>query len=249
MSRARPSWLRHAGVAGSSVAGFPAVRGRDLVAGLAAQADRYTPMYALGEEASALDYMDGLPVVTASSGVSIRAKFVVVTGGIGTFMPRRLGPLDAFEGSGLAYFVPQPDDYRGKDVVVVGGGDSAFDWALTLAPLARSLTLMHRRDASAHTRHWPEEWQVHCIYEGDRKLYINPVECIDCGACEPVYPQSAIHVDWKAPADMNEFVGDNARFFTEALPGRPTPIGSPGGSGRIGRIGEDTATVRSWRGP
>jgi thioredoxin reductase (NADPH) len=128
------------------VAGFPAVRGRDLVAGLAAQAGRYTPTYALGEEASALDYVDGLPVITASSGMRIRAKFVVVTGGIGTFTPRRLGPLDAFEGGGLAYFVPQPDEYRGKDVVIVGGGDSAFDWALTLTPLARSVTLVHRRE-------------------------------------------------------------------------------------------------------
>jgi thioredoxin reductase (NADPH) len=128
------------------VAGFPAVRGRDLVAGLAAQAARYRPTYALGEEAGTLDYMDGLPVVTASSGLRIRAKFVVVTGGIGTFTPRRLGALARFEGSGLAYFVPQPDDYRDKDVVIVGGGDSAFDWALTLVPLARSVTLVHRRE-------------------------------------------------------------------------------------------------------
>jgi ferredoxin/flavodoxin---NADP+ reductase len=128
------------------VAGFPAVRGRDLVAGLAAQAARYRPTYALGEEASGLEYVDGLPVVTASSGLRVRAKFVIVTGGIGTFRPRRLAPLDGFEGRGLAYFVPQPEGYRDKDVVIVGGGDSAFDWALTLEPLARSVTLVHRRD-------------------------------------------------------------------------------------------------------
>jgi thioredoxin reductase len=128
------------------VAGFPAVRGRDLVAGLAAQAARYLPTYVLGESACALEYVNGLPVVTASSGFRIRAKFVVVTGGIGTFTPRRLGPLGGFEGAGLAYFVPQPDGYRGQDVLIVGGGDSAFDWALTLAPLARSVTLVHRRE-------------------------------------------------------------------------------------------------------
>jgi thioredoxin reductase (NADPH) len=128
------------------VAGFPAVRGRDLVAGLAAQAGRYKPTYALGEAASGLAYEGGLPVVTASSGLRIRAKFVVVTGGIGTFTPRRLGPLGGFEGNGLAYFVPEPEQYRGKDVVIVGGGDSAFDWVLTLAPVARSVTLVHRRE-------------------------------------------------------------------------------------------------------
>jgi thioredoxin reductase len=126
------------------VAGFPAVRGRDLVAGLAAQAERYQPAYVLGGEASALAYVDGVPVVTTSAGKRVRAGFVVVTGGIGTFTPRPLEALGHFEGNGLAYFVPRPDTHRGKDVVIVGGGDSAFDWALTLAPLARSVHLVHR---------------------------------------------------------------------------------------------------------
>jgi thioredoxin reductase (NADPH) len=76
----------------------------------------------------------------------LRAKFVVITGGIGTFTPRRLPALSEFEGRGVAYFVPRFDDYQDKDVVILGGGDSAFDWALTLAPLTRSLTLVHRRD-------------------------------------------------------------------------------------------------------
>jgi thioredoxin reductase (NADPH) len=128
------------------VAGFPAVRGRDLIAGLAAQADRYAPAYVLGQEARSLEYSAGKPVITTSEGSRLRAGFVVVTGGIGRFTPRRLPALADFEGRGLAYFVPQPEEYRDKDVVIVGGGDSAFDWALTLRPLARSVTLVHRRD-------------------------------------------------------------------------------------------------------
>lgn len=91
-----------------------------------------------------------------------------------------------------------------------------------------------------------DECPVDCIYEGDRKLYINPAECIDCGACEPVCPEGAIYVDWRAPADVAEFAADNARFFAEPLPGLPEPLGSPGGSGRVGRIGADTPMVRSW---
>jgi NAD-dependent dihydropyrimidine dehydrogenase PreA subunit len=91
-----------------------------------------------------------------------------------------------------------------------------------------------------------EECPVDCIYEGDRKLYINPTECIECGACEPVCPESAIVVDWKVPADAAEFVADNGRFFTDTLPGRPAPLGNPGGSGRIGRVGADTAVVQLW---
>jgi thioredoxin reductase len=128
------------------VAGFPAVRGRDLIAGLAEQAGRYGPRYLLGEEARSLAYDDGMPVVTTSAGLRVRARFVVVTGGIGTFTPRALPALAPFESRGLAYFVPRPEEYRDRDVVIVGGGDSAFDWALTLSPLARSVTVVHRRE-------------------------------------------------------------------------------------------------------
>jgi ferredoxin/flavodoxin---NADP+ reductase len=128
------------------IAGFAAVRGRDLITGLAEQAGRYGPRYLLGEEARSLAYDDGAPVVTTSSGLRVRARFVVVTGGIGTFTPRPLPALAPFENRGLAYFVPRPEEYRDRDVVIVGGGDSAFDWALTLSPLARSVCVVHRRE-------------------------------------------------------------------------------------------------------
>jgi NAD-dependent dihydropyrimidine dehydrogenase PreA subunit len=91
-----------------------------------------------------------------------------------------------------------------------------------------------------------EECPVDCIYEGDRKLYINPRECIDCGACEPVCPETAIFTDIKAPAEVTEFAQDNQQFFAEALPGRDTPIGNPGGSVKLGPVGEDTSLVQSW---
>jgi len=123
------------------VAGFPAVRGRDLVAALAAQAGRYRPAYVLGQRAQGLECRGDRLV---ASGLRVRARFVVVTGGIGTFAPRRLPVLSRFEGRGVAYFVPRPDDYRGKDVAIVGGGDRALGWAASLAPLARSVTLVHR---------------------------------------------------------------------------------------------------------
>jgi ferredoxin/flavodoxin---NADP+ reductase len=128
------------------VAGFAAVRGRDLVAGLAAQAARYQPVYALSEQAVKLEREPDGVLVTAASGLQVRARFVVITGGIGTFTPRRLPALRGHEGRGVVYFVPDPEEYRDKDVAIVGGGDSAFDWALTLAPLARSVTVVHRRE-------------------------------------------------------------------------------------------------------
>lgn len=88
-----------------------------------------------------------------------------------------------------------------------------------------------------------EECPVDCIYEGERKLYINPVECIDCGACEVACPVEAISADRSADP---EFTRDNRRFFEEALPLRAAPIGDPGGSETTGPIGVDTALVAGY---
>ncbi|GLW98518.1 NAD(P)/FAD-dependent oxidoreductase [Microtetraspora sp. NBRC 16547] len=134
------------------IAGFPAVSGRRLVANLVEQAAQYDPTYLLGQEAQRLDRVprDGGPdllVVKTSAGTEIAAGAVVVTGGIGTFTPRPLPAGEEFLGNGLEYFVPDSAEYAGKDVVIVGGGDSAVDWALMLHPVARSVTLVHRRAA------------------------------------------------------------------------------------------------------
>jgi thioredoxin reductase len=130
------------------VAGFPAIRGRDLVAGLAAQADHFAPTYLLGERALTLVRAeDGVITVTTHRDTEIRCRAVVISGGIGTFTPRPLPVGEAWLGRGLAYFVPSLDEHAGQDVVVVGGGDSACDWALGLEAIARSVTLVHRRAA------------------------------------------------------------------------------------------------------
>jgi NAD-dependent dihydropyrimidine dehydrogenase PreA subunit len=91
-----------------------------------------------------------------------------------------------------------------------------------------------------------EECPVDCIYEGGRKLYINPVECIDCGACEPVCPVQAISQDRRVPADQGEFIADNARFFTQPLSGRNEPLGAAGGAGTVGPLGVDTDFVTAY---
>ncbi|MGE0298760.1 ferredoxin [Pseudonocardia sp.] len=88
-----------------------------------------------------------------------------------------------------------------------------------------------------------DECPVDCIYEGARKLYISPVECIDCGACEPVCPVEAISQDRAVDPDQETHVEDNARFFDEILPGRDEPLGSPGGAMGIGAVGVDTEMV------
>lgn len=89
-----------------------------------------------------------------------------------------------------------------------------------------------------------EECPVDCIYEGARKLYINPVECIDCGACEVACPVDAIAVDRKADAQHK---ADNRAFFEQILPGRSEPVGNPGGAGAFGAVGVDTELVTGAR--
>jgi NAD-dependent dihydropyrimidine dehydrogenase PreA subunit len=91
---------------------------------------------------------------------------------------------------------------------------------------------------------------VDCIYEGARKTYINPNECIDCGACELACPEVAIFPARKArgSAEWETFTTDNAEFFTDVLPGRDEPLGDPGGAEGVGPVGADTPLVAAWEG-
>lgn len=137
------------------VAGFPAIKGQDLVDNLLAQAGQHAPRYFLGHRAERLEHApDGTAVeVTSHKGATVRCRAVIITGGIGTFSPRPLPDGADFEGRGLMYFVPRLEALRDLDVLIVGGGDSAFDWAMNLEGIARSLTLIHRRDRfRAHER-------------------------------------------------------------------------------------------------
>jgi thioredoxin reductase len=129
------------------VAGFPNIKGRDLVANLVEQASPFNPDYLLGVRAEKLSYTDeGKPVLTLADGEALTCGAVLITGGLGSFTSRPLPAADAFGGAGVMFFVKELERLAGHDVVIVGGGDSAFDWALALQPLAKSVTLIHRRD-------------------------------------------------------------------------------------------------------
>jgi thioredoxin reductase (NADPH) len=135
------------------VAGFPSVKGRDLVTGLVDQAATAQPTYLLDRTATTLEHRDDGVTLGLDDGSTVDAKVVLITAGIGKFSPRPLPAGEGWLGRGLEFFVPSFEPYAGKDVVIVGGGDSAFDWALHLEPVARSVALVHRRDAfRAHAR-------------------------------------------------------------------------------------------------
>lgn len=132
------------------VAALPEITGRALIAGLVAQAARYQPAYLLGEQARDLvarvdSHGQRRLIVHTDADRDISCGAVVVTGGIGTFTPRPLAAALPYLGRGMAHFVVNPEAHRDQHVVVVGGGDSAIDWCLTLEPIAASVTLVHRR--------------------------------------------------------------------------------------------------------
>ncbi|WP_448629978.1 indolepyruvate ferredoxin oxidoreductase subunit alpha [Cellulomonas soli] len=89
---------------------------------------------------------------------------------------------------------------------------------------------------------------VDCIYEGGRKTYINPTECIDCGACELACPEVAIFPARRAKGDetRESFRDGEVEFFSTVLPGRSEPLGNPGGAEAFGVVGVDIPLVADW---
>lgn len=131
------------------VPGFPRVRSRDLVAAMAEQGLQYGAAACLGEKVERLlPWEDGIWQLVTDTGVTHLSRTVVITVGAGGFTPKKLEVprLEEFEGRGIAYFVKDLEPYTGRNVLIVGGGDSALDWAHTLEPVARRVTLIHRRD-------------------------------------------------------------------------------------------------------
>ena len=131
------------------VAGFPKVLAKDLARSLIAQGLQYHPTLCLGQTIRRLDRDEacGCFVITSDQAVH-RARAILLCAGAGAFQPKKLAlpGADQLEGRGVYYFVKERAAFAGQRVLVVGGGDSAIDWALNLEEVARHLTLIHRRN-------------------------------------------------------------------------------------------------------
>lgn len=130
------------------VAGFPKVTAQELVDRLIEQIDRFKPDICLEEKVTAVIKKDERLFEIVTNKTTHFAKAVIITAGVGAFEPRRLELPEAaaFEKSNLHYFVGDLARFKGKKVLISGGGDSAVDWSLMLEPIAESVTLIHRRD-------------------------------------------------------------------------------------------------------
>lgn len=130
------------------VAGFPKVLARDLVNSLKEQAHQYNPTVALNEKVIGLNRLEDGTFELTTNTTKHYSKTVIVTAGIGAFTPRQLPAENVaeFEGKGIHYFIDNLQSHKGKKCLVVGGGDSAVDYALMLEEVADSVTLIHRRD-------------------------------------------------------------------------------------------------------
>ena len=131
------------------IPGFPEVLAGELVDNLMEQIKPFQPGFTLGERAETIEKLDnGSFVVTTNKGTKHQAPVIAIAGGLGSFEPRKplLSNLSDYEDNGVAYMIKEPEIYRGKKVLIAGGGDSALDWSIFLADVAKEVTLVHRRN-------------------------------------------------------------------------------------------------------
>jgi len=130
------------------IPGIPRVLAHDLVTRLIEQAAPFDPIYHLGQRVETVERQaDGGWLVGTSAGTRIACKAIVVAAGVGAFGPNRppLPGIEAYEGRGVFYLVARRENFRGKRLVIAGGGDSAVDWTLSLADIAERIYVVHRR--------------------------------------------------------------------------------------------------------
>jgi thioredoxin reductase (NADPH) len=162
------------------IPGLPVVSGQELTDRLLTQIKPFAPTFHFGQRVDALRRQaDGRFRLLTDTGTEFLAKVVVVAAGGGSFTPKRppLAGIEAYEGKSVFYAVRRIEDFRGKRVLIVGGGDSALDWVLNLQPVASALTLLHRRDEFRGAPHSVEKMRA-LVAEGKMDLRIGQVTAL-----------------------------------------------------------------------
>src|SRR6202789_177219 len=138
------------------IPGLPIVTGQELADRLMEQIKPFGATFHLSQMASSLEKLpNGRWKLATDADNEITAKVIVIAAGGGSFVPKRppIAGIDAYEGKSVHYAVRKMDAFKDKHVLIAGGGDSALDWTLNLAPIAKSLTLVHHRDGFRAAQH------------------------------------------------------------------------------------------------
>lgn len=177
------------------IPGYPSVLAGDLVANLMEQIKQFQPGFTLAETAETIDKLeDGTFIVTTNKGTKHHAKAVAIAGGLGTFEPRKpvLKDIEFYEKEdrGVDYFVKDPEKYRGKNIVIAGGGDSALDWSIFLSNVANSVTLVHRRNEFRGALDSVEKVQE--LKNAGKIKLVTPAEVVGFNGSERI---TAVHIE------------------------------------------------------
>ncbi len=229
------------------IPGFPEVLAGDLVSNLMEQIKPFQPGFTLGERAQTIEKLeDNTFVVTTNKGTKHQAPIVAIAGGLGSFEPRKplLENIGRFEDKGVAYIIKDPEIYRDKKVLIAGGGDSALDWSIFLADVAKEVTLVHRRnefrgalDSVEKVQRLKNEGKITLItpaevigLEGDKQLETVLVKI--AGDDEPVRkqidnfiplfglsPKLGPIADWGLEIEKNAIKVDNTLDYQTNIPG------------------------------
>jgi thioredoxin reductase (NADPH) len=224
---------------------FPEILAGDLVANLMKQIEPFQPGFTLGERAQTIEKQeDGSFVVTTNKGTQHQAPIVAIAGGLGSFEPRKppITGISTYEDHGVEYIIRDPELYRDKKVVIAGGGDSALDWTIFLADVAKSVTLVHRRNEFRGALDSVEKVQE--LKNANKIKLVTPAEVVDvygesqvegvsikvgaevsnteCDHFIPLFglaPKLGPIADWGLEIEKNAIKVDNSLDYQTNIPG------------------------------
>jgi len=169
------------------IPGYPIVTGQGLTDNLLKQIEPFHPTFHFGEMVSTVEVRGTADasefLVTSDAGTVFLAKTILIAAGGGSFQPKKppIEQIDAYEGTSVFYAVRKMEMFRDRKVLIVGGGDSALDWALNLQPIARRVTILHRRDEFRAAPHSVEQMRA-LVAGGQMDLRIGQVTTLNGAA-------------------------------------------------------------------
>ncbi|MCB0398999.1 MAG: NAD(P)/FAD-dependent oxidoreductase [Winogradskyella sp.] len=224
---------------------YPEILAGDLTDKLMEQCKQFEPGFTLGERAETIEKQeDGSFIVTTNKGTKHKAPVVAIAGGLGSFEPRKplIDNIADYEDKGVEYMIKEPEMYRGKKVVIAGGGDSALDWSIFLADVASEVTLIHRRNE--FRGHLDSVEKLQELKSASKINLITPAEVIglegeqelesvvikqetkvfkkECDHFIPLFglsPKLGPIADWGLEIEKNAIVVNNALDYQTNIPG------------------------------